>query len=125
MARQPAGTSARRLRAVSKVASPHPLDALFRPRSIAVIGASRRKQAIGTEILHNLVDFEFTGVVYPVHREAEAIHSMKCYRTVGEIPGPVDLAVVIVPREAVLETVEACGKKGVRGLVVITAGFKE
>ena len=103
-----------------------PLDAIFRPRSVAVIGASRRKQTIGREILHNLVDFEFTGPVYPVNPEADAIHSMKCYRRVEDVPGPVDLAVVVVPRERGARGGRTqCGKKGVRGLVVITAGFKE
>ncbi len=101
------------------------LDAVFRPRSVAVIGASRRPQSIGHEILRNLVDFEFTGAVYPVNPAAEVVRSMRCYRSIEEVPGPVDLAIVTVPRERVLGVVEACGRKGVRGLVVITAGFKE
>lgn len=101
------------------------LDAIFRPRSVAVIGASRRKQTIGREILHNLVGFEFNGPVYPVNPTAPVVHSMRAYASLAEIPGPVDLAVITVPREQVLDVIEACGKKGVRGLVVITAGFKE
>jgi acetyltransferase len=101
------------------------LDAIFRPRSVAVIGASRRRQTIGREILANLVEYEFTGPVYPVNPTAAAIHSIRCFRSIGDIPGPVDLAVVTVPKDRVLAVVEACGKKGVRGLIVITAGFKE
>jgi acetyltransferase len=106
---------------------PHadPLSAIFRPRSVAVIGASRKRQTIGREILANLVAYEFNGPVYPVNPTAEAIHSIRCFRTIGDIPGPVDLAIVTVPKDQVLGVVEACGKKGVRGLIVITAGFKE
>jgi acetyltransferase len=102
-----------------------PLDAIFRPRSVAVIGASRKKSTIGREILRNLVEFEFTGPVYPVNRNADTVGSMKCYPTVLDIPGEVDLAIVTVPRERVLEVVDQCGRKGVHGLVMITAGFRE
>ncbi len=111
---------------VKTEASPrHELDAIFRPRSVAVIGASRQKNTIGREILRNLVEFEFHGAVYPVNKNADAIASMKCYPSVLDIPGEVDLAVVTVPRDRVLEVVDQCGRKGVRGLVLITAGFKE
>ena len=101
------------------------LDAVFRPRSVAVIGASRRPQTIGREILRNIVDYGFTGPVYPVNPTASSINAIRCYASVGEIPGPVDLAIVTVPKERVLAVVEACGRKGVRAIVVITAGFKE
>jgi acetyltransferase len=101
------------------------LDAIFRPRSVAVIGASRRRQTIGREILANLVNYGFHGPVYPVNPTADAIHSIRCFRSIGDIPGPVDLAIVTVAKDHVLTVVKACGKKGVRGLVVITAGFKE
>lgn len=101
------------------------LDAVFRPRSVAVIGASTRRQSIGREILRNLVGFGFTGPVYPVNPNASTVRSMKAYSGIGEIPGPVDLAVIVVPQAKVLKVVEACGRKGVRGIVVITAGFKE
>ncbi len=105
--------------------SRHELDAIFRPRSVAVIGASRKRQTIGREILANLVDFGLGGPVYPVNPTAESIHSIRCFPSIGKVPGPVDLAIVTVPKERVLSVVEACGKKGVRGLVVITAGFNE
>ena len=101
------------------------LDAIFRPRSVAVIGASRKRQTIGREILANLVEFGFNGPVYPVNKSAEAIHSIRCFRSIEDIPGPVDLAIVTVAKDQVLAVVDACGKKGVRGLIVITAGFKE
>ena len=102
-----------------------PLDAIFRPRSIAVIGASRRPGSIGHEILHNLIEHDFQGIVFPVHPTARVIHSIKAYPSVLDIPDPVDLAVVVVPYRHVLAVVEECGRKGVRGLVVITAGFRE
>lgn len=102
-----------------------PLDAIFRPRSIAVIGASRRPGSIGHEILHNLIEHDFQGVVFPVNPTARVIHSIKAYPSVLDIPDPVDLAVVVVPYRQVLSVVEECGRKGVRGLVVITAGFRE
>ena len=96
------------------------LDAIFRPRSVAVIGASRKRQTIGREILANLVDYGFNGPVYPVNPTAEAIHSIRCFRSIKDIPGPVDLAIITVAKDQVLSVVHACGEKGVRGLVVIT-----
>jgi acetate---CoA ligase (ADP-forming) len=102
-----------------------PLDALFSPRSVAVIGASRRRDSIGFSLLHNLLASEFQGAVYPVNPNTEFVHSLKCYPSVGAIADPVDLAVIAVPRAQVLETAEACLAKGVRALVVITAGFAE
>ncbi len=101
------------------------LDAIFAPRSIAVVGASRRRDSIGFALLHNLVANQFEGTIFPVNPHAGAIHSLRCYRTVAEIPDPVDLAVVMVPRDAVQGVVEQCLACGVRGLVVITAGFGE
>ncbi len=101
------------------------LDPLLKPKSVAIIGASPRKGAIGREVLRNIVASDFNGVVYPVNPKAPYIHSMKAYKSVLDIPDPVDLAIVIVPRDAVLPVVEECGKKGVKGLVVISAGFKE
>ncbi|MDX1660346.1 MAG: acetate--CoA ligase family protein [Gemmatimonadota bacterium] len=103
----------------------HPLDAIFQPRSIAVIGASRKRGSVGHEILRNLTDNEFQGVVFPVHPTADVVRSIKAYPTVLDIPDPVDLAIVVVPYRHVLEVVEQCGEKGVGGLVVITAGFRE
>jgi acetyltransferase len=103
----------------------HPLDALFRPRSVAVVGASSKKLTIGREILHNLIDFEFSGPVYPINPQSSVVHSIKAYRSLKDVPGDLDLVVVSVPRDKVLQVVEECGRKGVKGLVMITAGFKE
>lgn len=101
------------------------LDRIFRPRAVALIGASRKPGSIGQQLLHNLVEYGFTGKVFPVNPNAEAVHSMKCYPTVLDIPDPVDLAIIAVPKDRVLQVVDQCGAKGVKGLVVITAGFKE
>ena len=101
------------------------LDPVLRPQSVAVIGASRKKQTIGREILRNLLDFEFNGPVYPVNPTTPYVGSIKCYASVEEIPGPVDLAIVTVPRARVLSVIDACARKGVKGIVMITAGFKE
>ncbi|HXI03972.1 MAG TPA: acetate--CoA ligase family protein, partial [Candidatus Saccharimonadales bacterium] len=101
------------------------LDCIFRPKSIAVIGASRAPTSIGREILHNLVNNEFNGPVFPVNAKSPMVQSMKAYPSVLDIGDPVDLAIIVVPREAVPGVIDECGRKGVKGVVVITAGFKE
>jgi len=103
----------------------HSLDAIFSPRSVAVVGASRKTDSIGYSMLHNIVRSGFNGVIYPVNPYAEAVHSFKCYPSVRAIPDPIDLAVIVVPRNAVPAAIDDCLAKGVRGLVVITAGFAE
>jgi len=100
-------------------------DAILRPRSIAVIGASRQPNTIGWQILDNLLRFGFNGPLFPVNPKAGTIHSIKAYPSVEAIPDAVDLAIVVVPKHLVLGIAEECGRKGVKGLVVITAGFAE
>ncbi|MBD3331282.1 hypothetical protein GF356_00410 [candidate division GN15 bacterium] len=101
------------------------LDAIFRPESIAVIGASSRKNTIGRELLHNLITAEFNGKVFPVNPKASVIHSIKSYSTILDVPDAVDVAIIIVPKEHVNAVARQCGEKGVRGIVVISAGFSE
>lgn len=101
------------------------LAAFFQPRSVAVIGASRSRGTIGGELFHNLVNYGFTGTVYPVNPNADIIEGVRAYSGVEAIPGLVDLAVVAVPQAQVDQVIEQCGRKGVRALVVITAGFAE
>lgn len=101
------------------------LDGLFRPRSVAVVGASRRPGSIGRQVVANLIAGGFQGPVYPVNPKAEVVLSVPAFASVKAIPGPVDLAVLVVPPDIVLKVAEECGKKGVKGLVVITAGFRE
>ncbi|RMH00988.1 MAG: CoA-binding protein [Planctomycetota bacterium] len=104
---------------------PASLDAVFRPRSIAVVGASRRRHQIGHEIVRNLVEGGFTGPVYPVNPGAKVVYSMHCHPRVSAIPGPVDLAVLVVPSRHVLAAARDCARKKVKALVVISAGFAE
>jgi len=101
------------------------MDALFRPRSVAVIGASSRQPSIGWQLTHNIVDDGFQGALYPVHPTLEHLHSIKCYRDVRDIPGAVDLAVIALRQDRVRPAVEACIEKGVGGLIIISAGFRE
>jgi acetyltransferase len=101
------------------------LEPILRPRSVAVVGASRRPDTIGHEILANIVRYGFTGAVFPVNPKASTVHSIKAYPSILEIPDAIDMAVIVVPREHVAAVAEQCGTKRVRGLVVISAGFKE
>lgn len=101
------------------------LDAILKPRTIAVVGASRSAHTIGHQIVSNLVVNGFTGAVYPVNPKAKAIHSMRAWPSVSAIEEPVDVAIVTVPKEAVCDVAEECGAAGVKGLVVISAGFRE
>ncbi len=102
-----------------------PLDAIFSPRSVAVVGASRKRDSIGYAIVRNLITNEFCGPIFPVNPNASSIHSLKCYPTIAAVPDPIDLAVVAVPKALALAAVDECLRVGVRGLVVITAGFGE
>ena len=101
------------------------LDAIFRPSSVAVVGASTKRGSIGREIVHNLILGDFKGKLFPVNPKADYIHSIKAYPSILDIPDPVDMAVIVVPAAFVLDVVDECGRKGVRGLVVISAGFRE
>jgi acetyl coenzyme A synthetase (ADP forming)-like protein len=103
----------------------HSLDAIFKPRSIAVIGATPRPGSIGREIIKSLFAYEFNGKIFPVNPRYEYIHSTKSYPSIEEIPDPIDLAVIVVPAALVAGVVEECGRKGVKGLVIISAGFRE
>jgi acetyl coenzyme A synthetase (ADP forming)-like protein len=98
---------------------------LLTPRSVAVIGASRKPATVGHQVLRNLLAGGFVGPVYPVNPGAPHVASVKAYPTVLDVPDAVDLAVVAVPAAAVLDVIDQCGRKGVAGLVVLTAGFDE
>jgi len=102
-----------------------PLTPLFAPRSIAVVGASRTPGTIGRQIVENLVLHGFSGAVYPVHPVARSVFSLPAWRSVREIPAEVDMAVIVVPRERVLDVIDDCGAKGVSIVTVISSGFSE
>lgn len=101
------------------------LNSVLNPRTIAVIGASRREGTIGHTIVANLLKHGYQGTVYPVNPQAKAVHSVRAYPTIHDVPEPVDLAVLVVPKEHVLGVAKQCGEANVRGMVVISAGFKE
>jgi acetate---CoA ligase (ADP-forming) len=101
------------------------LRPLFRPASVAVVGASRDPASIGYKLLEALIMNRFQGPVYPVNPKATVVGSIRAYPSVRELPEPVDLAVIAVPRDAVLAVVDDCAERGVKALVVITAGFAE
>ncbi|MBV9001850.1 MAG: GNAT family N-acetyltransferase, partial [Solirubrobacterales bacterium] len=95
------------------------------PSSVAVIGASRQRGTIGGEILHNLLTAEFDGPVYAVNDKAEAVQSLPAFRSVEDIPGGVELAIVAVPAEQVVGAAHRCAAAGARSLLVISSGFAE
>jgi acetate---CoA ligase (ADP-forming) len=95
------------------------------PRSVAVIGASHHRGTVGGEILDNLIMAGFEGPVYAVNDHEDVVHSLPAYRSVTEIPGAVELAVVVIPAERVVAVAHECATAGVRALLVISAGFAE
>ncbi len=102
-----------------------PLDAIFHPRSIAVIGATEKQGSVGRTILWNLLSSPFGGTVYPVNPTRPAILGVKAYPSLAAIGEPVDLAVIVTPAKTAPGLVEECGQAGVRGVIIISAGFKE
>ncbi|HKY27518.1 MAG TPA: GNAT family N-acetyltransferase, partial [Pyrinomonadaceae bacterium] len=107
------------------IAAVNALKLFFEPRAVAVIGASRERGTIGGEVFHNLLSYSFHGPVYPVNPAAGVIQSVPAYSSVKDIPEAIDLAVIVVPAVNVVEVAKACGRKGVKALVVISAGFSE
>ncbi len=100
------------------------LEKMFNPESVAVIGASHVKGKVGRAVLDNLVD-GYKGKIYPINPKYPEIEGLKCYRTVLDVPGPIDLAVIVIPAKLVPQAVRECGEKGIKYLVIISAGFKE
>jgi acetyltransferase len=101
------------------------LQVFFAPKSVAVIGATEKAGSVGRNILWNLISSPFGGTVYPVNAKRSSILGIKAYPTITAVPGPVDLAVVVTPATVVSEVVRECGQHGVKGVVVISAGFRE
>ena len=101
------------------------LEAFFRPSSVAVIGASRDPEKLGYAVLANLKDGGFSGDLYPINPKAEEILGLRAYPTILDVPGEVDLAVIVIPYRLVPAVLEECGRKGVKAAVVISAGFRE
>jgi len=100
------------------------LNKLFHPESVAVIGASREEGQVGREVLTNLLE-SFEGEIYPVNPKAERIDGLKCYDSVTEIPGDLDLAVIAVPAGLVPDVLAECSESGIKDAIVVSGGFKE
>lgn len=103
----------------------HELDTLFKPKSIAIIGASSKELSIGNVIIKNLVHFNYTGKIYPINPKEPEIRGIKAYSTIFEVPDDIDLAHVIIPSKFVPQIIEDCGKKGIKSVIINSAGFSE
>lgn len=101
------------------------LDKIMKPKAIAVIGASTKEHTIGSDIMKRLQEYNFNGKIYPVNPKGGIIEGLQAYTSVLEVPGEVDLAIIVVNAKFVLSTIDQCHEKGIKGLCIITAGFKE
>ncbi len=101
------------------------LASFFNPRAIAIVGASKTEGKIGHSVVKNAVQSGYTGKVYPINPKESEILGLKCYPSITDAPGPIDLVALVIPAPAIIPVAEECGRKGVKHLVTITAGFKE
>lgn len=101
------------------------LDKIMKPKSIAVIGASTKEHTIGSDIMKRLQEYKFNGKIYPVNPKGGVIEGLQAYTNVLEIPETIDLAIIVVNAKFVLSTIDQCHEKGIKGVCIITAGFKE
>ncbi len=102
-----------------------PLEAIFSPRSVAVIGASEKAGSVGRSILWNLIGSPFGGTVYPVNPKRPNVLGIRSHPTIADVPEPVDLAIVVTPAPTVPQVIGECADAGVKGAIIISAGFKE
>lgn len=103
----------------------HGLDKIMRPRSIAVIGASTKEHTIGSDIMKRLLEYGYTGKIYPINPKDSEIHGLKAYQSVLDVADDIDMALIVINAKYVLSVIDQCHQKGVKGVVVISAGFKE
>jgi len=101
------------------------LDAFFTPQSVAVVGAAREPGKLGYGVLNNILEYGYQGKVYPINPKADEILGLKCYPSVVDVPDSIDLVVIVIPNKFVPQVMEECGKKGVKGAIIISAGFRE
>ncbi len=101
------------------------LDSLFRPKSVAIIGASTKDLSIGNRVIKNLVDFEFKGPIYPVNPKADEVRGIKAYKSIMDCPDGIDVVHMVIPAKFVPHAVEDCGKKGVKNIIINSGGFSE
>ncbi|MDI9639070.1 bifunctional acetate--CoA ligase family protein/GNAT family N-acetyltransferase [Geitlerinema splendidum] len=102
-----------------------PLDAIFAPKSVAIVGATEKPGSVGRTLLWNLISSPFGGTVYPVNPKRRNVLGIKAYAAIAEIPEPVDLAIIVTPAPTVPGLIRECADVGVKGAVIISAGFKE
>ena len=103
----------------------HPLDVIFSPRNVAVIGASEAEGSIGRALLWNLISHPFGGTIYPVNPQRDNVLGILAYDSIADIPAQVDLAVIATPAQTVPGIIEACIAAGVKGAIIHAAGFRE
>lgn len=103
----------------------HPLDPLFRPQTVGVIGASATKGSVGHILMRNLTENEFNGVIYPVNPKRRAVHGISCYPNISSVPEPLDLAIIATPAASVPDLVRECIDAGAKSAIIISAGFSE
>jgi acyl-CoA synthetase (NDP forming) len=108
-----------------KSLAPQTIDPFFNPGSLALIGASRSHGKGGNIILRNIMKAGFKGTLYPINPSGHDILGMKTYKNVGDIPGPVDLAMIVIPKAAVSEALEDCAAKGVKAVILSTGGYSD
>ncbi len=103
------------------------LDMFSSPKAVAVIGASREPEKLGYNVLHNIVQYGYAerGAVYPINPNTQEILGLECYPSVLAVPGAIDLAVIVIPSRQVMTALVECGEKGIKGAVIISAGFRE
>ena len=97
----------------------------FYPKTICVVGASTKEKSIGYELLKSIKQYGYKGKLFPVNPKADSVLDYKCYHTIAEITGQIDLAIVMVPKAFAEKTIEELLGKNVRSIILITAGFKE
>jgi acetyltransferase len=101
------------------------LDALFRPKKVAVIGASSKELSIGNRVIKNLIDFGFKGEIYPINPKADEIRGITAYKSIMDCPDNIDVVHMVIPAKFVPQAVEDCGKKGVKHIIINSGGFSE
>ena len=101
------------------------LDTLFRPKSVAVIGASTKELSIGNRVIRNLVDFGFKGPIFPINPKADEVRGIKAYKSILDAPDNIDVVHMVIPAKFVPMAVEDCGKKGVKNIIINSGGFSE
>jgi acyl-CoA synthetase (NDP forming) len=101
------------------------LNVFLNPKSVAVVGATERPGSWGSFIMNGLLSRKFSGKIYPVNHQADQVYGLPAFKHISEIEASVDLAVLAIPQKSVPQTIEACGRKGVKGITIITAGYGE